>query len=475
MRSLRTPLAILLGLGGVALLILAGDGGVSSVAQAAGPAVALTTTPVSGRLFPETGQTVAGPFLTYWQGHGGLAQQGLPISGEFSEVNDLDNKPYTVQYFERAVFERHPANAAPFDVLLSQLGTFQYKRKYPNGAPNQQANTQNPRRFAETGHTLGGRFRTYWEAHGGLAQQGFPISEEFSEVSDLNHKPYLVQYFERAVFEYHPENAPPFDVLLSQLGTFQQGRKYPNGTPGANATGAAVDLTARCLLGGVQNGKWISGTISAAALKGGETYRLYSLTAALGTGRGSAPESVGMPCEETQRVTITAAPAAALVAVSSTWNPQPRAVRAENTDQEVYRQAAAVVLRAHGIANPQVHLTQVLRVDLEGDGESEVLVTATYYKDGVAPHANVGDYSVVFLRKVVAGKVETVILDSDYYPQAVEFGASQTYRVTGVLDLNGDGVLEVLVYGEYYEGAGTAVYAIKGTHVEQVLSCGCGS
>ena len=36
----------------------------------------------------------------------------------------------------------------------------------------------------------------------------------------------LVQYFERAVMEYHPENRPPYDVLLSQLGTFQYREKY---------------------------------------------------------------------------------------------------------------------------------------------------------------------------------------------------------------------------------------------------------
>jgi hypothetical protein len=27
-----------------------------------------------------------------------------------------------------------------------------------------------------------------------------------------------VQYFERARFEYHPENQPPYDVLLGLLG-----------------------------------------------------------------------------------------------------------------------------------------------------------------------------------------------------------------------------------------------------------------
>ena len=58
-------------------------------------------------------------------------------------------------------------------------------------------------------------FLDYWNAHGGLAQQGFPISEEFVEKSDLNGQEYTVQYFERAVFEMHPENQPPYDVLLS--------------------------------------------------------------------------------------------------------------------------------------------------------------------------------------------------------------------------------------------------------------------
>jgi hypothetical protein len=67
----------------------------------------------------------------------------------------------------------------------------------------------------------------YWQQHGGVAQQGFPISDEFREVSDLNGQPYTVQYFERAVFEYHPEKQSPFDVLLSQLGRFQYQHKYP--------------------------------------------------------------------------------------------------------------------------------------------------------------------------------------------------------------------------------------------------------
>ena len=83
--------------------------------------------------FRETGKTVCGRFLEYWQQNGGLAQQGFPISDPFTEVSPLDGKAYTVQYFERAVFEFHPEEKRPYDVLLSQLGTFQYREKYPNG------------------------------------------------------------------------------------------------------------------------------------------------------------------------------------------------------------------------------------------------------------------------------------------------------------------------------------------------------
>jgi hypothetical protein len=182
------------------------------------------------RTFSETGNSVCGKFLAYWTGHGGLAQQGYPLSGTLEEVSATDGKTYTVQYFERAIFEAHPENAAPNDILLSLLGVFLYQSKYPNGAPAQEANNEaGSVAFAETGKRVGGRFLDYWKAHGGLAQQGLPISDEFVETSDLDGKPYRVQYFERAVFEYHPEQQPAYQVLLSQLGTFRFRDKYGAG------------------------------------------------------------------------------------------------------------------------------------------------------------------------------------------------------------------------------------------------------
>lgn len=63
-----------------------------------------------------------------------------------------------------------------------------------------------------------GGFRAYWEANGGLAVFGYPISAAQPEVNRDTGATYLTQYFERQRFEYHPENAAPYDVLLGRLG-----------------------------------------------------------------------------------------------------------------------------------------------------------------------------------------------------------------------------------------------------------------
>ena len=183
-----------------------------------------------GHYFPETFQASSGAFWYYWNDHGGLAQQGFPISQELVEKSDTDGKEYLVQYYERAVFEYHP-EAPRTPVLLSLLGNFEYKRKYPNGAPGQTPNTTaGSVLFRETGKRLGGQFLTYWRANGGLAQQGFPISDEFMERSPVDGKTYRVQYFERAVFELHPET-PRTPVLLSLLGRFRYEQKYQSNLP----------------------------------------------------------------------------------------------------------------------------------------------------------------------------------------------------------------------------------------------------
>jgi hypothetical protein len=49
-----------------------------------------------------------------------------------------------------------------------------------------------------------------------LALFGLPMSDAQTET--IEGKEYTVQWFERARFELHPENAPPYNVLLGLLG-----------------------------------------------------------------------------------------------------------------------------------------------------------------------------------------------------------------------------------------------------------------
>ncbi len=82
--------------------------------------------------------------------------------------------------------------------------------------------------FQETGHSLSGGFKTYWDTHGGLAVFGFPISEEFAERNPDTGVVYTVQYFERNRFEYHPEfSGTPFEVSLGRLGVQIAEQTFP--------------------------------------------------------------------------------------------------------------------------------------------------------------------------------------------------------------------------------------------------------
>ena len=102
-----------------------------------------------------------------------------------------------------------------------------------------------------------------------------------------------------------------------------------------------------------------------------------------------------------------------MVAVGGSWNAMPRALKIGSTESRVYKEAAAEILRSKGIENPKVNLSQVIQVDMNGDGVEEVLVSATNYAKfgsggGMSPDSRAGDYSLVFLRKVVQGKESRV-------------------------------------------------------------------
>lgn len=176
-----------------------------ALARQLGAASAASLPLVENMFFSPTGHHVSNRagFLEFWREHGGLLVFGYPISEEIIEDGRV------VQYFEHARFEYHPELAAEGSpVQLSLLGRelFADRTFAPGSASN------GTRFFPETQHTLSGKFLMFWNKRGGLAVFGYPISEPIEEPSPTDGVVRVAQYFERARFEYHPE----------ELGSFYQ-------------------------------------------------------------------------------------------------------------------------------------------------------------------------------------------------------------------------------------------------------------
>ncbi len=232
----------------IGIITLSGGPGGAAVGTAApGPTPVPHPTPLTAPVpdphlpgvqwFAATGHTLRGPFLDYWTRNGGLAQFGYPLTEEFVEPIGGDDTPYRVQYFERNRFEYHPENkGTPYEVLLGVLG-LEFRAADPPAPPPPAPRLY----FPETGHSMTGEFLKYWQGHGGLAVQGYPITEPVTEKSPTDGKEYTVQWTERSRMESHPEFAgTPSEVELGLLGTqsvqkkgYSAGR-YPAYGHGAN-------------------------------------------------------------------------------------------------------------------------------------------------------------------------------------------------------------------------------------------------
>jgi hypothetical protein len=239
-----------------------------------------------------------------------------------------------------------------------------------------------------------------------------------------------------------------------------------------------VETRSGYLLGASSGGKWIKAAPAAKRFKAGTSFRLYGLTSEVGTAAGREVHPGEEVCPETQVVSIPKTPKSAVIALAAPWNALPRPVRIADTTQAVYRNAVGDFLKERGLKTPEVKITQILRVDLDGDGEEEVLISATNYfskEEGAPTESPAGSYSFVLLRRLHAEKVHTRLIAGEFHPSAKTFNAPpNVYRIAAILDLNGDGKMEVVVASDYYEGGATTVYRCTPAKIEELLSAACG-
>lgn len=219
---------------------------------------------------------------------------------------------------------------------------------------------------------------------------------------------------------------------------------------------AVLDSHVRCILGGVKQSVWMpSDPVSTS----GSFRAVYAGGTSMPVTVGNV-ESAGGACEGTRSATLTPAPSGntPFVVLSGTWNPQPRPVEDVSKHKARYARALQLFLASKGLRE-QAEIGQILRADLDGDGQAEVIA--------VLHHP--GSYSAILVRRQSQARVRTLTASLERDGEDLS-----EQRVAMLADLNGDGRMEIIVHGEYQQGIFTAVYALDGESIRKVMSCACG-
>ncbi|SDX38008.1 hypothetical protein [Thiocapsa roseopersicina] len=236
---------------------------------------------------------------------------------------------------------------------------------------------------------------------------------------------------------------------------------------------AIVDAETGQLYGGVRDGRWIAAeAMDKGTLEGAELVR-YANDGTRGNSSVLRPVPTDETCSNPTYRPQSGAGAEAGTYLAPDWDAAPRRATVLSTDNPTYRAALSDWLSARGIADPAPAIAQLVRVDLEGDGRDEVVLTAERQRGSITS-TRAGDYSVLLLNRLQGERVVTVALRADVYPEdCVAECAPTRYRLFSTLDLDGDGRLELIVTSEDYEGIGRAVYGLDDL-TQPALAWHCG-
>jgi len=241
-----------------------------------------------------------------------------------------------------------------------------------------------------------------------------------------------------------------------------------------------VEMKIGGLIGGVENGRWVSPQRAAKLMKEQTEFVLIGRNGieegGVTLGKLIQP-TANEPCDDFYAVeTELEMDSGIAIGSNAKWRFMPRIPKEINLDNPTYKTIVANLLKGKGIRNPHVMITRAASVDLDKNGTDEVLISATYYKQSDLPRTAVGDYSLVLLRTARGKSVTNHLLVGEFYLKAEEFGAPNTHQISAIADLNGDGRMEVVLNSYYYEGNSAFVVEMKNGRPVEVkeLGAGCG-
>ncbi|MEJ5225968.1 MAG: hypothetical protein WHV44_16025 [Anaerolineales bacterium] len=157
------------------------------------------------RYFDETGHRVSGAFYQYYTA---FTEPEFVFGYPITEAYTDPKSGRLVQYFQRARFEFYPERPVGEQVQPTPLGSLLYSP----GPALPQNNLLGCHTFPQTGFAVCYAFLEFFDKYGGEAAFGPPISG----FEIYNGR--IVQYFERARFEWYPELQEGQKVVLANLG-----------------------------------------------------------------------------------------------------------------------------------------------------------------------------------------------------------------------------------------------------------------
>ncbi|MCP5426169.1 MAG: hypothetical protein H6970_14040 [Gammaproteobacteria bacterium] len=236
-----------------------------------------------------------------------------------------------------------------------------------------------------------------------------------------------------------------------------------------------VDAATGQLYGAAAGGNWVAAADAQELVTQTLTFRAYSKDGHYLRNTTLEPDKGHETCSTPTFDSVQTLPNDAVTLVGASWNAAPRRPDALDPSSPVYRDALSQWLQEQQINDAQPDVKELWRVDLEGDRRDEVLIVASRHR-GSATSTEAGDYSVLLLRKLVDESVLTVPIKSQLFPQACTAEcALEKQEVIGILDLNGDGRMEIIVRSSGYESTTQAIYTIDGTDIKKRLEWFCGA
>jgi hypothetical protein len=232
----------------------------------------------------------------------------------------------------------------------------------------------------------------------------------------------------------------------------------------------------KMLMGGAQNGKWLTAQQILPQLKNETEFILIGLKGVEegGLTLGKKGEESGV-CPQNAVIDLELEIESGIALGSNaTWNPAPRLPKNIALTNPTYQKIVADFLQTKGISKTRIKITQAFRVDLDGDAAEEVLIAANYYKRGVGEQQSAGDYSFALLRKIIGGKPQNVLIDGEFFTRQGEYDPPNLREISPIADLNGDGKMEIVLDVSYYEGRWTEVYELRQNKLAKVLEIECG-